>query len=281
MTACRFARVARTAPEGRWAARRPRCRASGQRGRARRAWAPQRMRDSANLRERPGSRCSTTRIRERSHFQDGASEANQSRRERCELVGEGLQMRSHFSLVANKGRGSVNRSPQGAIRGGFAVSPQNSGRFARCACCGAALARARRERRASSMSAAWDSSPALSPVPRGERSREAFNCVPGDQHSAPLVNSFGVRVGPSLLIIGATAREEQRHAAMFGRREPIARRCDLEWQWGLLIAGSLARGGARTRPTTRVSVAGPPVARPALACLRVRRCRRGSRRCVR
>jgi hypothetical protein len=102
---------------------------------------------------------------------------------------------SHFSLVANQRRGSVNRSPQGAIRGGFAVSPQNSGRFARCACCGGALARARRERRASSMSAAWDSSPALSPVPWGERSREAFNSVPGDQQSAPLVNSFGARDG--------------------------------------------------------------------------------------
>ena len=45
------------------------------------------------------------------------------------------------------------------------------------------------------MSAAWDSSPALSPVPWGERSREAFNCVPGDQQSAPLVNSFGARDG--------------------------------------------------------------------------------------
>lgn len=45
------------------------------------------------------------------------------------------------------------------------------------------------------MSAAWDSSPALSPVPWGERSREAFNCVPGDQQSAPLVNSFGVCEG--------------------------------------------------------------------------------------
>ncbi len=99
---------------------------------------------------------------------------------------------SHFSLVANQRRGSVNRSPQGAIRGGFAVSPQNSGRFARCACCGVALARARRERRASAMRAAWDGSPALSPVPWGERSREAFNCVPGDQQSAPLVNSFSV-----------------------------------------------------------------------------------------
>ena len=42
------------------------------------------------------------------------------------------------------------------------------------------------------MRAAWDGSPALSPVPWGERSREAFNCVPGDQQSAPLVNSFGV-----------------------------------------------------------------------------------------
>lgn len=93
---------------------------------------------------------------------------------------------SHFSLVANRRRGSVNRSPQGAIRGGFAVSPQNSVRFARCACLSGALARARRERRASSMSAAWDSSPALCPVPWGERSREAFNSVPGDQQSAPV-----------------------------------------------------------------------------------------------
>jgi hypothetical protein len=42
------------------------------------------------------------------------------------------------------------------------------------------------------MSAAWDSSSALSPVPWGERNGEAFNCVPGDQQSAPLVNSFGV-----------------------------------------------------------------------------------------
>ncbi len=88
-------------------------------------------------------------------------------------------MRSHFSLVANKGRGSVNRSPQGAIRGGFAVSPQKSERFARCARRGGALARPRRERRASTMNAAWNSSPALSPVPWGERSREAFNSVPG------------------------------------------------------------------------------------------------------
>lgn len=90
-----------------------------------------------------------------------------------------LPMRSHFSLVANRRRGSVNRSPQGAIRGGFAVSPQNSEPFARCACRDGALAGARRERRASAMSAAWDSSPALSPVPWGERNGEAFNCVPG------------------------------------------------------------------------------------------------------
>ncbi len=96
-----------------------------------------------------------------------------------ESVREGLGMRSHFYLVANRRRGSVNRSPQGAIRGGFAVSPQKSERFARGACLSGALARARRERRASSMSAAWDSSPALSPVPWGERNGEAFNCVPG------------------------------------------------------------------------------------------------------
>lgn len=105
--------------------------------------------------------------------------ANPSRREPREGVRSQLRMRSHFSLVANRRRGSVNRSPQGAIRGGFAVSPQNSEPFARCACRDGALAGARRERRASAMSAAWDSSPALSPVPWGERNGEAFNCVPG------------------------------------------------------------------------------------------------------
>ena len=110
-------------------------------------------------------------------------------------VMQGRQFLSHFSLVANQGRGSVNRSPQGAIRGGFAVSPQNSERFARSTSCDSAPPSARRERRASAMSAAWDSSPALSPVPWGERSREAFNCAPGDQQSAPLINSFGVRDG--------------------------------------------------------------------------------------
>lgn len=96
-----------------------------------------------------------------------------------ESVRKRLPMRSHFSLVANKGRGSVNRSPQGAIRGGFAVSPQNSGRFARCACCGAALARARRERRASAMNAAWDS-----PVGR-EKPRGVYNNGAGDALMVP------------------------------------------------------------------------------------------------
>lgn len=164
---------------------------AGQEG-PRRRGLPHSRRDGANLRVRPGSPRPTTWIRKRSHFRDRASRATPSHREPCERVGYALRMRSHFSLVANRRRGSVNRGPQGAIRGGFAVSPQNSEPFARCACCGGALASARRERRASSMSAAWDSSPALSPVPWGERSREAFNCVPGDQQLAPLVNSFGV-----------------------------------------------------------------------------------------
>src|SRR5690606_14127274 len=146
----------------------------------------------------------------RTRFWDSASGANQSRGEPCERGSGPRRTRSHFSLVANLRRGSVSRSPQGAIRGGFAVSPRNSGRFARCACEDGALARARRERRASSMSAAWDSSPALSPVPRGERSRDAFNCVPGDQQSAPLINSFAAVRAVELLIIGATAREERR-----------------------------------------------------------------------
>jgi hypothetical protein len=125
---------------------------------------------------------------------------------------------SHFPLLPNKGRGSVNRSPQGAIRGGFAVSPQNSGRFPRCASCDGSLARARRERRAS---AAWDSSPALPPVPWGERSREAFNCVPGVSRSASLINSVG----------GCDGCEPVDHRAEGSRRAtngacPCARRTD-------------------------------------------------------
>ena len=76
---------------------------------------------------------------------DGASGETPSRKEPERVVRRQLPMRSHCSLVANQRRGSVNRSPRGAIRGGFAVSPQNSERFARGACCGAALAPARRE----------------------------------------------------------------------------------------------------------------------------------------
>ena len=128
-------------------------------------------------------------------YSEGVRAFARSRLDRPWNLAEAARSRSHFSLVANRRRGSVNRSPQGAIRGGFAVSPQNSEPFARCACRDGALAGARRERRASAMSAAWDSSPALSPVPWGERNGEAFNCVPGDQQSAPLVNSFGVRDG--------------------------------------------------------------------------------------
>jgi hypothetical protein len=149
-------------------------------------------RDGANPRERPGSRRPTTWTRKHSQLRASANGENPSHREPQRRVRKPLPMRSQISLVANKGRGSVNRSPQGAIRGGFAVSAQESACFARCSSCDGALARTRRERRASAMSAAWDSSPALSPVPWGERSREVFNCVPGDQQSAPLINSFGV-----------------------------------------------------------------------------------------
>jgi hypothetical protein len=130
---------------------------------------------------------------------------------------------SHFSLVANRRRGSVNRSPQGAIRGGFAVSPRKSERFARSTSCDGAPASARRERRASSMGAAWDGSPALCPVPWGERSREAFNCVPGDQQSAPLVSSFGAASTAGLLIVEAKACEARLTVQARRRREPSAR----------------------------------------------------------
>lgn len=139
--------------------------------------------DNANQRMRPACRPTVPRLyadfsMERAPL-DGAIRGALSAKEPQRVVRKRLPMRSHFSLVANRRRGSVNRSPQGAIRGGFAVSPQNSEPFARCACRDGALAGARRERRASAMSAAWDSSPALSPVPWGERNGEAFNCVPG------------------------------------------------------------------------------------------------------
>ena len=154
-------------------------------------------------------------------------------------------LRSHFSLLANQRRGSVNRSPQGEIRGGFAVSPQNSGRFARCACLSGALARARRQRRASSMSAAWDSSPALCPVPWGERSREAFNSVPGDQQSAPLINSFGVRDGAEPVDHrGDGSRGATNGARVRAWRAGRATLRSSAWSWaamGLLAAGALSQ----------------------------------------
>ena len=51
-------------------------------------------------------------------------------------------------LVANQRRGSVNRSPQGAIRGGFAVPPQKAERT-RAARVDAVLSRVLAERRQS------------------------------------------------------------------------------------------------------------------------------------
>lgn len=98
------------------------------------------------------------------------------------------------------------------------------------------------------MSAAWDSSPALSPVPWGERSREAFNSVPGDQQVRRLV---GVRDGGELLSIGAKARDERRtvppHARWRAERTRSERR---RASAGLLIAGALsqrARTGRKPR----------------------------------
>jgi hypothetical protein len=171
---------------------------------------------------------------------------------------------SHFSLVANLRRESVNRSPQGAIRGGFAVSPQKSERFARCACCGGALAAARRERRASSMSAPWDSSPALSPVPWGERSREAFNCVPGDQQSAPLVNSFGVRDG---------AEPVDHRGDGSGGATNGACRCTSRTARERPSVGLLAAGALRLQITHRALLAAGRAGEPATLGLARRRAR--------
>jgi hypothetical protein len=73
------------------------------------------------------------------------------------------------------------------------------------------------------MSAAWDSSFALSPVPRGERKREAFNCVPGNQQSAPLVNSFGVRDEAELVDHRGEGSRGVTNGARFARGESRAR----------------------------------------------------------
>jgi len=94
------------------------------------------------------------------------------------------------------------------------------------------------------MSAAWDSSPALSPVPWGERSREAFNCVPGDQQSAPLVNSFGARDGAEPVDHRGEGTRRATNGA--GRRTLRAEREVRASAWsrasaGLLIAGAVSQ----------------------------------------
>jgi hypothetical protein len=103
------------------------------------------------------------------------------------------------------------------------------------------------------MSAAWDSFPALSPVPWGERSREAFNCVPGDQQSAPLVNSFGVCDGAETV----DHRGDGSRGATNGCAPmQVANRSREARAWaaaGLLIAGALSRAGcARGRRRERI-----------------------------
>jgi hypothetical protein len=81
-------------------------------------------------------------------------------------------MRSHFSLVANQRRGSVNRSPQGAIRGGFAVSALVSAAFARRRVARVLFAPGDGESAAASFSAGADSFAALSRS-AGEREAES------------------------------------------------------------------------------------------------------------
>jgi hypothetical protein len=105
------------------------------------------------------------------------------------------------------------------------------------------------------MSAAWDSSPALSPVPWGERSREAFNCVPGDQQSAPLVNSFGVRDGAEPVDHrGGRSRAEDERPKFSGvaNRSRVVRAS--AWSRasaGLLIVGSLSQRARAVCPIAR------------------------------
>src|SRR5690606_15709062 len=137
---------------------------------------------------------------------------------------------------------SVNGSPQGAIRGGFAVSPQNSGRFARCASYDVALARARRERRASSMSAAWDGCLALSPVPWGREAERRLTAYPAINSRPRWLAASASATRPSLLSIGATAREERQMVQARRRCEPspIGSRVGV----GAGVGGSVDRRGA-------------------------------------
>jgi hypothetical protein len=79
---------------------------------------------------------------------------------------------SHFYLVANKGRGSVNRSPQGEIRGGFFFSALVSATFARTLGAHADGAARNRERVLASTVAAADSFSPLS-ASAGEREAES------------------------------------------------------------------------------------------------------------
>ena len=81
---------------------------------------------------------------------------------------EKLPMRSHFFLVANKGRGSVNNNPQGEIRGGFVFSALVSGAFARRRAARVLFALADKESAFALVSPAADSFGALS-ASAGER----------------------------------------------------------------------------------------------------------------
>ena len=110
------------------------------------------------------------------------------------------------------------------------------------------------------MSAAWDSSPALSPVPWGERSREAFNCVPGDQQSAPLINSFGVRDGDEPVDHRGEGSRRVTNDACRRRLANRSRERPASAWWrasaGLLIAGARSQAGAASstgRANTRTT----------------------------
>lgn len=119
-----------------------------------------------------GEHCAEARVQLRApRSSKGVRAFARSPLDRARNLARSARYRSHFSLVANRRRGSINRSPQGAIRGGFAVSGLVSGAFARRRAARVHFALVDKERAVAIVSPGADSFGALS-LSAGERSRE-------------------------------------------------------------------------------------------------------------
>ena len=90
------------------------------------------------------------------------------------VLGSSPRVGANHPSTQTRWKASVNGAPQVHASGASSFCAEVRG-FACCAGGGAALAGARRERDASATRGSWDASLALSPVPWGERAREAFN----------------------------------------------------------------------------------------------------------